>query len=88
MPDTRAVLEAKDLRLLPEAAAFSETVFKREIVGLAGLDGHGQAHFLETLAGERPPAAGNGCAPRRTGYPYRIDGRRRAGKGRLPAAQP
>ena len=29
-----------------------------EIVGLAGLDGHGQEAFLETLCGLRPPAAG------------------------------
>jgi ribose transport system ATP-binding protein len=52
-------------RLLIEAvtvatgvAPFDDTVRSGEIVGLAGLDGHGQEAFLEVLCGLRPPVSG------------------------------
>lgn len=58
MPDAPTVLSAEGLQLSPGSQIISEQVGKREIVGLAGLDGHGQAEFLEVLAGRRTPAAG------------------------------
>jgi ribose transport system ATP-binding protein len=51
-------LIAQALSLAPGRAPFSETIGSGEIVGLAGLDGHGQASFLEMLAALRRPAAG------------------------------
>lgn len=36
-----------------------ETIYRGEIIGLAGLDGHGQEAFLEILAGLRRPASGS-----------------------------
>ena len=65
MPDRPPILVAEEVRLLPGARSFSEAVLKQEIVGLAGLDGHGQGLFLETLAGVRGPASGQVTA--RTG---------------------
>jgi ribose transport system ATP-binding protein len=44
-------LRATDLALAAGKSAFSETVRSGEIVGLSGLDGHGQERFLETMAG-------------------------------------
>ncbi len=44
-------LSVADLALGPGKAPFSETVRAGEIVGLSGLDGHGQERFLEILAG-------------------------------------
>lgn len=58
MSDRPIVLQAVDLQLATGTQIFSETICKQEIVGLAGLDGHGQAQFLETLAGAHQPARG------------------------------
>lgn len=58
MSDTPPVLTVHDLQLLAGSQVISEQIREREIVGLAGLDGHGQAQFLEVLAGKRTPTAG------------------------------
>ncbi|MDQ0394759.1 ATP-binding cassette domain-containing protein [Labrys monachus] len=42
----------------PGAARLDDGLVPGEIVGVAGLDGHGQEEFLEILAGLRRPAAG------------------------------
>jgi ribose transport system ATP-binding protein len=51
-------LRVTDLALSPGKERFSETIRAGEIVGLSGLDGHGQERFLEILAGLAAGAAG------------------------------
>jgi len=53
-----ARLSADNLALAPGRKTFSEVMNSGEIVGLSGLDGHGQERFLEILAGLQAPASG------------------------------
>jgi ribose transport system ATP-binding protein len=53
-----AELRIADVALVAGKASFSERVQKGEIVGLSGLDGHGQERFLEILAGLARASAG------------------------------
>lgn len=55
---TEPLLEATGLRITEPSRAFGFRLAAGEIVGLAGLDGHGQAAFLESLAGVLSPFAG------------------------------
>jgi len=55
----RPILHAQGIRTRPDAAPIDAIVREGEIVGLAGLEGHGQEEFLETLCGLRKPLAGN-----------------------------
>jgi ABC-type sugar transport system ATPase subunit len=48
------VLEVRDLRLRPDSKPIELDVHAGEIIGLAGLEGHGQDHFLRALWGEAP----------------------------------
>jgi ABC-type sugar transport system ATPase subunit/ribose/xylose/arabinose/galactoside ABC-type transport system permease subunit len=48
------VLSARGLRLREGAAAFDVELRAGELVGVAGLEGHGQAQFLDALRGVRP----------------------------------
>jgi ribose transport system ATP-binding protein len=57
MPDA-LTLEARNLLIRKGAAPFSQLIRPGEIVGLAGLDGHGQERFLEVLAGLKEPVSG------------------------------
>jgi ribose transport system ATP-binding protein len=54
----KPALQARELRLTPYAAAFDFKVYPGQIVGVAGLDGAGQADFIRALAGIASPAAG------------------------------
>lgn len=61
MPDVQTrspSLHARDLRLKRDAAPFSQSIRPGEIVGVAGLDGHGQERFLEIMAGLKKPVEG------------------------------
>jgi ribose transport system ATP-binding protein len=51
-------LRTRNLSIRKGAAPISETVRSGEILGLAGLDGHGQERFLEVLAGLQPAISG------------------------------
>ena len=59
-------LHVRDLAIARGKAAITQTIAPGEIVGLAGLDGHGQDGFLKMLAGLEPPAGGE-VAVERTG---------------------
>ena len=58
MPEPAAVLIASGIQLAPQAPSIDLAVRPGEIVGLAGLEGHGQEAFLKTLCGLRRPFAG------------------------------
>ena len=53
-----AALHVRGLALAPGKAPITQSIAPGEIVGLAGLDGHGQERFLQTLAGLHQPAVG------------------------------
>jgi ribose transport system ATP-binding protein len=53
-----AALVVSGLRLADAAAPIDLTLRAGEIVGLAGLEGHGQVEFIEAVTGFRAPAAG------------------------------
>jgi ribose transport system ATP-binding protein len=54
----RATLSVRGLVIAPGANPVTQTIAPGEIVGLAGLDGHGQERFLKVLAGLERPAGG------------------------------
>ncbi|TIN96108.1 MAG: sugar ABC transporter ATP-binding protein [Mesorhizobium sp.] len=64
-------LAVRDLVIAPGASAITQTIAPGEIVGLAGLDGHGQELFLKMLAGLAPPLGGSiemGASRKITGF--------------------
>ena len=58
MAESQSELRVADLALASGKAAFNAAIRSGEIVGLSGLDGHGQERFLEILAGLAQPASG------------------------------
>jgi ABC-type sugar transport system ATPase subunit len=52
--DSPVVLEARELALRPGARPFGLSLRAGEVVGVAGLEGHGQDVFLKALAGLEP----------------------------------
>ena len=54
------VLDARGVVLRPGSSAIDLEVRAGELLGLAGLDGHGQDAMLRALAGSRAAAAGDG----------------------------
>jgi simple sugar transport system ATP-binding protein len=64
-------VEARDDRGLPALRGVSFTVRGGEVVGIAGVDGNGQAELVECISGLRAPTAGR----------IRVDGRDVAGRG-------
>ncbi|TJV42554.1 MAG: sugar ABC transporter ATP-binding protein [Mesorhizobium sp.] len=64
-------LAVRDLVIAQGASAITQTIAPGEIVGLAGLDGHGQELFLKMLAGLAPPLGGSiemGASRKITGF--------------------
>jgi ribose transport system ATP-binding protein len=57
-PLGKAVMRASGLRLTVAAEPFDFALHKGEIVGVTGLDGQGQDHFVKALAGLQTVAAG------------------------------
>src|SRR4051812_31759942 len=82
----RPVLRAQEVRLRPGATPIDLELRAGELVGLAGLEGHGQEAFLHALRGL--PAAGGGTVARLDAAgPVVLDGRavaRRQGVGYVP----
>lgn len=60
-----ALLTAHKLRLTAESPTVDLDLHAGQIVGLAGLEGHGQERFLQVLAGVRTSAAGQVLAGER-----------------------
>jgi ABC-type sugar transport system ATPase subunit len=50
----RPVISTRDLVLSEGAPPIGQTIAAGELVGVAGLEGHGQERFLQVLAGARP----------------------------------
>jgi ribose transport system ATP-binding protein len=76
MPDA-ITLETRGIVIGQGAAPISQMIRPGEIVGLAGLDGHGQERFLEVLAGLREPVSGEVMLDK-AGRQTRIGGFRKA----------
>lgn len=77
MPDAELRLSARRVALTKDAEPFDLDIRAGEIVGLAGLDGHGQERFIEVLAGLHAPASGSVVA-RRGGVEHAVTGLRAA----------
>jgi len=70
-----ALVDASAIKLAADAEPIELTLRAGEIVGLAGLEGHGQGDLIEVLAGIRRPVAGE----IRTRLPAAADGKSRRG---------
>ncbi|MHB8626491.1 MAG: ATP-binding cassette domain-containing protein [Aggregatilineales bacterium] len=55
---SEVILHVENLRIRPDANPINFSMNRAEIVGLAGLDGHGQEAFLEILCGLRQAVSG------------------------------
>lgn len=71
------LLEVNNLRIFDRSDPISLAIEKGHVVGLAGLEGHGQQEFIEALAGVREFAGGTVTAYTE-GRPIPITSQRRA----------
>jgi ABC-type sugar transport system ATPase subunit len=78
----RDALVVTGVKLTPQAAPVEFTLRTGEIVGLAGLEGHGQAEFIQVLTGFRKPAAGQVTAVA-DGRPSVLDSARSAARSKV-----
>jgi len=75
----RVALQVRGVRVRQDAEPVDLTVARGEIVGLAGLEGHGQDEFLRALAGLLPGGGGRvGIVPRDGGEPVTVTSYRQA----------
>jgi ribose transport system ATP-binding protein len=74
------VLKAQDVQVRPGASSITATVHQGEIIGIAGLDGHGQEEFLEILCGLRKPGTGAVVVKTRRGTMQRVQSFRGAAR--------
>jgi ribose transport system ATP-binding protein len=58
-PLREPVLKVSNLKLKDDAAQFDFELARGEIVGVTGLDGHGQGHFIRVLAGIQSASNGS-----------------------------
>jgi len=70
---SRPIIGTRDLVLRSGSAPIDQVISAGELVGIAGLEGHGQERFLQVLAGARPVSgvvsiAGTVVRSRRHGY--------------------
>lgn len=72
--DDQPIILARDIRMSEAAASFDFSLQPGTIVGLAGLDGHGQEHFARILAGILQPSSGDVSCRGRDGGMESIDG--------------
>ena len=56
---SEVALALQNLKVWPSSRPFDFELMRGEIVGVTGLDGHGQDDFARILAGVEQPAAGN-----------------------------
>ncbi|WP_397543888.1 YbhB/YbcL family Raf kinase inhibitor-like protein [Roseovarius salis] len=54
----RPVMRVNDIRVWPDTAPFGFNLYPGEVVGVTGLDGQGQADFVQALAGIAPALGG------------------------------
>jgi ribose transport system ATP-binding protein len=77
-----AALVVAGLMLTDESAPIDLTIGTGEIVGLAGLEGHGQVEFMKAVTGFAKPAAGH-VYLNRAGHRYTIDSAKSADRANM-----
>lgn len=76
------VLMASAIRLAPDSMSIDLQLRAGEIVGLAGLEGHGQVEFMQIVTGFRKPASGR-VTVINEGQSHEIDSARTADHARV-----
>jgi ribose transport system ATP-binding protein len=71
-------VEVRNLRVRPTATPLDLTVERGEILGVAGLEGHGQDAFLKALCGLEKPVSGEVWVRTRAGGQQRVRSFRQA----------
>jgi ABC-type sugar transport system ATPase subunit len=79
-PQSAIAVRTTGARLRPDAQAFDLDVARGEILGVIGLDGHGQTQFIQAVAGIVPPIEGSVEAIGRNGHSVSITDRKTAAK--------